>query len=123
MRNKLIRRADVVIILIVVILAGAFILWQRSGDEKLKAEISVDGKVVETIDLDNTDKKITITPDTEPSVVITAEKGKIRFESAECPDKICVSRGELYRKGDTAVCLPAKTVITITGGGLDAVTY
>ena len=64
-----------------------------------------------------------IIPDTEPKVRIVAENGKIFFESAECEDKLCVSCGKLEKKGDTAVCLPSKTVITVAGSDVDAVTY
>ena len=123
MKNKLVRLADVFIIAVVLISAGIFLIWKNSGSDKTIAEISVNGEIIETVDLDSVKEKITIIPDTEPAVVITAENGKIRFESAECSDKICVSAGELYRKGDTAVCLPAKTVITVTGSDLDALTY
>lgn len=123
MEKKFFRKADLIIILAVLILAGVFLLWQYSSSDNLKAVITVDGKTVETVDLDKLTEKKVIIPDTEPKVKIVAEKGSIRFEEAECKDKICVSRGKLYRKGDTAVCLPSKTVITVTGGSVDAVTY
>ena len=121
--NKLIRKTDIIIIISVIFAAGIFILLMRSGDEALTAVISVDGEVVERINLDEVKGKKEIIPGTDPAVVIAAEKGTIYFESAECPDKICVRSGKLSRRGDTAVCLPSKTVITVTGGNVDAVTY
>ncbi len=123
MDKKLFRKADIIIILAVLVIAGVFLLWQYSSGDNLRAVIAVEGKVVETLDLDKITGKKVIIPDTSPKVKIVAEKGSIRFDEAECRDKICVSRGKLYRKGDTAVCLPSKTVITITGGSVDAVTY
>lgn len=123
MDKKLFRKADMIIILAVLLIAGVFLLWQYSSGDNLRAVITVDGKIVETLDLDKVTGKNVIVPDTSPKVKIVAEKGSIRFDEAECRDKLCVSRGKLYRKGDTAVCLPSKTVITITGGSVDAMTY
>lgn len=112
-----------IIILAVLLIAGVFLLWQYSPADNLRAVITVDGKTVGTLDLGKIIGEKVIIPDTSPKVKIVAEKGSIRFDEAECRDKICVSRGKLYRKGDTAVCLPSKTVITITGGSVDAMTY
>ena len=123
MNSKLFRKTDFIIILAVVLAALAFILWQRTGDTPLTAEISVDGKTVESVDLSEITDRVEIHPGGAESVLIVAENGKIRFEDSDCPDKLCVKQGELYRKGDTAVCLPEKTVITVTGAQLDAVTY
>lgn len=123
MKLKLFKKWDFIIIAVVLLAAAAFMLWQRSGTEPLTAEISVDGEVVETVDLSKVTTAVTFVPDTSPKVVIVAENGKIRFESSGCRDQICVKCGELYRKGDTAVCLPAKTVITVKGSDLDALTY
>ena len=123
MDKKLFRKADIIIILAVLVIAGVFLLWQYSPADNLRAVITVDGKTVGTLDLGKITGEKVIIPDTSPKVKIVAEKGSIRFDEAECRDKICVSRGKLYRKGDTAVCLPSKTVITITGGSIDAMTY
>ena len=123
MDKKLFRKADIIIILAVLVIAGVFLLWQYSSADNLRAVITVDGKTVGTLDLGKITGEKVIIPDTSPKVKIVAEKGSIRFDEAECRDKICVSRGKLYRKGDTAVCLPSKTVITITGGSVDAMTY
>ena len=123
MKNKLFRKTDLIIILAVALAAVAFILWQRTGDTPLTAEISVNGKTVESVDLSKITDRVEIRPEGAENVLIVAEDGKIRFEDSDCPDKLCVKQGELYRKGDTAVCLPEKTVITVTGAELDAVTY
>ncbi len=123
MNSRLFRKNDLIIILAVALAAAAFIVFLRAGDEPLRAEISVDGKTVESIDLSKVTDRIEIQPRGAENVLIVAENGKIRFEHSDCPDKLCVKQGELYRKGDTAVCLPEKTVITVTGGSLDALTY
>lgn len=123
MEIKLFRKGDIAVIASIVAAALIFAYTSISGSDNLQAVITVDGKVVETVDLSSAKERIVITPDTQPKVVIIAENGEIRFESAECEDKLCVNTGSLKKGGDTAVCLPAKTVITVEGSDVDAVVY
>ncbi len=122
MNIKLFKKGDIAVIAVVLAVAGIFALWQFFSSEKLTAVITVNGEIIETVDLSRNESRVII-PDTDPAVEIAVENGKIRFKSAECTDKLCVSCGELYRKGDTAVCLPSRTVVTVTGSDVDAVTY
>ena len=121
--NKLLRKWDILIIAAAAVLSIALILFVRGSGKGRIAEISVDGRVVETIDLDSVKERREIVPDTAIPVTIVAEDGGIYFESSECPDKICVKTGRLTDKGDTAICLPARTVISITGADVDVITY
>ncbi|MBQ8763988.1 MAG: NusG domain II-containing protein [Clostridia bacterium] len=123
MNIKFIKKGDIAVIGVIILIAAAFMLWSNSKSEAVQAVITVDGEVIETVDLGSVKEKITVIPATSPRVVITAENGKIRFESAECEDKLCVACGDLSKHGDTAVCLPSKTVITVTGSDVDAVVY
>ena len=123
MEIKLFRKGDIAVIVLIIAAALIFAYMSISGGDNLQAVVTVDGEVVETVDLSSVKEKIVITPDTQPEVVIVAENGEIRFESAECEDKLCVNTGSLRKGGDTAVCLPAKTVITVEGADVDAVVY
>ena len=98
MNIKLFKKGDIAVIAVILAVAGIFALWQFLSSEKLTAVVTVNGEIV-------------------------VEKGKIYFKSSECTDKLCVSCGKLEKKGDTAVCLPSKTVVTVIGSDLDAVTY
>lgn len=120
---KLFRKGDIAVIAVILAAAAIFAVLVRLGGENPRAAITVDGETVETIDLSQVKEKIIIRPETVPEVVITAENGEIWFQQAECEDKLCVKAGRLSRCGDTAACLPAKTVITITGADVDAVVY
>ena len=122
MNIKLMKKGDILLVAAIAVIAGIFFLWQSLNSESLTAVITVDGEVVQTVNLSAKEEKIII-PDTQPKVKIVAENGKIRFDYAECEDKLCVSCGNLEKKGDTAVCLPSKTVITVAGSDVDAVTY
>lgn len=123
MKTKLFRKGDIAVILVILVVTAAFWLFQTRQSNKLEAVITVDGKTVETIDLSAVDKKRMIELDTSPKVVVAVEKGAIYFEEAECDDKLCINCGKLSRKGDTAVCLPAKTVVTVSGSDVDVITY
>ena len=123
MNTKLLRKGDFIVIAVIIIVAAVFMLWSNLKSDSPQAVITVNGKTVETVDLDSVNEKIIIKPETTPEVVIVAENGAIRFESAECKDKLCISCGNLSKHGDTAVCLPSKTAITVTGSDVDAVVY
>ena len=40
----------------------------------------------------------------------------VRFSASDCPDQVCVRTGTLTRAGQTAVCLPNRVVVRLTGG-------
>lgn len=124
MTKKFIGKADFIIIAIIIIISVAFILFSKlSGGNKVVAEVSQNGEIVKTIDLSAVSEPYEITLD---KAVILVEENGISFESAECPDKLCVKCGVLSKKGDIAVCIPTKTVIRIVGSDkseIDAISY
>lgn len=123
MKTKLFKKGDIAVILVVLVAAALFWFFRTQQTDRLEAVITVNGETVETIDLSTVKEKRIIELDTDPKVVIAAENGAIYFESAECDDKLCINCGKLSRKGDTAVCLPAKTVVTVSGSDVGVMTY
>lgn len=123
MNVKLFKKADLIVIALIIAAAGIFMFLGSRNSSNPVAEISVDGKIIQTIDLDSVKEKTEIKPDGDYNILIVAENGRIRFEHSDCEDKLCVASGNLEKSGDIAVCLPAKTVITVTGSELDAVVY
>ena len=124
MKNRLIKKADIVAVSIIVILCAAAIMITRLSGDGLKAQITVDGAVLESVDLNNIAEPYTVITDTSPETEITVEKGAIYFSRSECENQYCVGSGRLSSKGATAVCLPAKVVISVTADkSVDAVTY
>ncbi len=110
---KLFKRTDLIIILAVLLAAAMISIPRLFGSDKLTAEIYVDGRLEETIELSEVEREYTVTPDTEPRVEITVNKGEIYFSHAECKDKLCVKSGRLTSGGETAACLPARVVISV----------
>ncbi|MBR4767236.1 MAG: NusG domain II-containing protein [Clostridia bacterium] len=124
MKNRLIKKADIVTAAIIIVLCSAAIMITRFSGDGLKAQITVDGVVIESVDLNDVENTYTIVTDTSPETEITVEKGAIYFSRSECENQYCVGSGRLSSKGATAVCLPAKVVISVTADkSVDAVTY
>lgn len=124
MKNKSgIKKGDVLIIAvlsIICVLLFAFPLL--NGDETAVAAIWLDGEKVKEINLSSVSKSYEISVG---NCVLSVEKGKIRFLSSDCPDKLCEKSGYLSKNGDTAACLPNKVVVKIETEKekLDAVAY
>ncbi len=103
-----------------VVCAGAFWLIQ-SADTGTVATISVDGEVIEKIDLSKVKESYEIEIDTEYGHnVILVEPGAISVLEADCPDQICVKQGKMTGGGVPIVCMPHRVVIEIGGSGIDA---
>ena len=121
--RKLIKPADVIIILLIAALSVYLLIGAFSpSDKSLVAVITVNGEEVRRIDLSSAEDEI-ITLDTSPTVTLEIKDGRIRFIDSLCPDSTCENSGFLDSHGDTAACVPAGTVVTIQGSEseLDAI--
>ncbi len=123
MKLKLIRKADIIILAVLLAVSLVLLLPKLFSEEKLTAFVYQNGKAVKEIDLSAVEESYELKLD---NAVILVEKNAISFFDASCPDKLCVKCGKLTHTGDTAVCVPTKTVITLGGGKenqVDAVSY
>ncbi len=122
--RSLIKIADIFIIAFVIAIATVLIVFNtRKPSEDCIAVITVDGHVTERINLKTSEDR-TIVLDTSPVVTLRVKDSKIAFVDSLCPDSTCEKSGYLQKPGDTAACVPAKTIVTITGksiGEIDAV--
>ena len=114
-RNKV---AVLILILIVILSAGALVLRGALTSCKKTAVIYQNGEIIREIDLDKVDEpmEFTITGDNGQTNEVRAENGRIRITSASCPDKICVHQGWIENGVVPIVCLPNKVTIEIRGG-------
>lgn len=115
MRPKL---GDILLALAVVAISVALIVIFAQGQTTvgLTAVITQDGRQIKSIQLDAITAPYTMEVDGAFHDVITVEKGRIRFSSADCPDKSCVHTGWIDRSGQTAACLPNRVLIKLVGG-------
>ncbi len=103
-----------VIIILIVLAAGGIHYYQqvKAGDPTI-AVITQDGQLVERIDLQQVKAPRQIILPGPYHEIVEVEPGRIRFQQADCPDKICVHTGWLEHPGEVAVCLPNRAVVKI----------
>ena len=115
--ERFLTKWDLVLIAAVAALC-ALLIWRPLGrDGALTAEIIVDGQTVRTIVLDRVEQPYEITLPTTPPATLRVERGRICYIAAECPDHLCVRSGWLDRAGDTAACLPGKSMVVLRSSG------
>ena len=78
------------------------------------AEITVNGEVVETLNL-HRDQRFTVKTEWGENTVVV-ENGTIWIAEATCLDQVCVRRGAC-RSGIPIVCLPNRLVISFSNVG------
>ena len=116
---KLIRKLDIFIILI--LLLASFIpnlIYLTSHDNTYKhiyAKISVNGELLDTIDLSNqTISTLTINCDLGSNTIYLSNNS-VYISHADCPDHLCVKQGAISKVGETIICLPHKLIIELKG--------
>lgn len=105
------RWGDLLIFVPIAVLALSLFLLLRPKGAAAQASVSVDGQTVkqislpcyEAIELDN-------------GVTVRFDGMRACIENSDCPDKTCVARGWLTVAGQTSVCLPNQTVLSLDGG-------
>ena len=83
-----------------------------------------DGQLFRRIDLSKVETPYTIelTSDSGSQNIIEVKKDSLCMLHADCPDKICVSQGDIASSKLPIVCLPNRIVIEPENSA-DAVTY
>jgi Uncharacterized protein conserved in bacteria len=119
MNIRILKKGDIILILCIALIAGLIFFLNNSSSaidsNHLTAEVVRDGKLIRSIDLNEVENPEYITFNEGIKQVILVEKGRIRFLESDCQDEICVNAGWLTKIGDKAVCIPAKTTLTIVG--------
>ena len=84
-------------------------VFRRTAELELYAEISVDGQTEARLPLDR---------DTvyraSNGIEVTISQNSARISHSYCPDKLCMKNSRLNTAGETAVCLPLKTIVSIS---------
>lgn len=114
--RRLIKSTDILIIAVAAVIGVIIFFAAKDAGGNPTAVITVDGEEIQRIDLTRAEDGV-ITLDTSPEVTLEIENSKIRFINSHCPDKTCEKSGFLSEVGDTAACVPAKTIVTVTGDG------
>ena len=103
----------VLILALLCLAAGAFLLLRPRGG--LRAEIWLDGELVETVDL------AALTEEREipvgEHVTVLAAPGRVRVKHSDCPDKLCEHMGWSSSPAKPIICLPNRVTVAVLGGG------
>lgn len=115
------KRGDIVIISIVLVIALAFAGMQwltRDGDigegDLKVAHITVDGQPFRTVKLTKEEQTIEINTDHGTNILKIHDYGVEMYE-ADCPDQICLGFGFITMPKQTIVCLPHRVLVEIAG--------
>ena len=110
--KRLLRPADLIGAAVLLALAG--VLWLFFGNRPgVTAQVIYDKEVVYTIDLSGVTEPYELRLDS--GVTVAVEPGAISFAASDCANQLCVHTGKLTRAGESAACLPNKTLIRVTG--------
>ena len=112
-------KTDVIIgggVLLIGILLVAVYLFTRTPGARVV--VSIDGTEVaryalsEEVDVEV--QSLAKTP-AEGHNRLIIHDGKAHMEEADCPDRLCVGQGEIYRTNESIICLPHRVTIRIVG--------
>jgi len=117
------RRADVILILILVVLgAGSWFAIRFLKDQNPPSAIKIRTSD-EKFEIPLKDTSLVI-PGPLGETEVRIEDKKVWVTKASCPNKLCMRQGKISKPGEAIICLPNRIVVTIQGKSkLDAVTY
>src|SRR5690554_3269836 len=112
-------KGDKLLILFIVMLSFlsfAYINRHAFLDQERFVSVQVDGEEVKKILYDDQLIGHTIPVESQYgySLIEIGDK-QVRLAEADCPDQICVHKGNISRIGETIVCIPNKLVIEVKG--------
>lgn len=111
---------DLLVVLAVLALAAGFALnsWGGGDSGSLSAQISIDGSVIRVVDLgalEEMEEEILTAGGYTLQLQLWPDGVEMVF--SDCPTQDCVHTGKITRSGQSIVCLPARVIVALTGGG------
>ena len=106
-------RYDVLLIAAVLLLSALLWLAVRPGGTGTWAVVTVGDREMGRYPLH---EELTTTFGEEDYNILQISGGRVSVTEANCGDHTCIRTGEIFREGETIVCLPHKLIVTIVGG-------
>ncbi len=128
MKSKVfIKKGDLILIVVILIVCSVFLIPKYLDKSPVTAVVYKDGAEVDRIDLSKVTETYDLDLESSPDAVLTVSNNCICYSKADCHDKLCIRTGKLSNPGDTAACLPSKTLVVIEGqkkdDSPDVITY
>lgn len=125
--KKLLSRRDALFFAGLLALMGLLSFLFSLSPRGTVAIVERDGEVIATRELSQLTgpEELSIAGENGISLTVRFAPDGASVVSADCPDQTCVRTGKLTRSGETALCLPAKVSLRLTGAEekADAATY
>ena len=109
-------KGDFFVLIGVAALLALSVILLLSGKSGKTVSITCDGSRV-TYSLSE-DRRIELTSNGY-TLSVEIRNGEVSVTESDCPDRTCVRTGKIGKAGQTIICIPAKIVIEVTGGGTD----
>lgn len=107
------KKADFLLIFIIFMLAAGSFFYLHNAPPAVYLTAKCGGKIILSVPLS---RLAQVTQLDTPYGIITLQKtsGGIAAVSSPCPDKLCIRQGSIKNSGETIICLPCRTIITLT---------
>ncbi|MCM1285947.1 MAG: NusG domain II-containing protein [Acetobacter sp.] len=108
------KKADFIIISVVAVIVCVllFFLYVINGNDGKYVQVEIDGKVADTIPLNEDIEKVYETDDNATNTLVIKD-GTAVISDANCPDGICSNHMPIKRSGESIICLPHKLVVSV----------
>lgn len=115
-KNNTSKKHDLILISVLLLLSVSLGLYFYLSHQTpaLRAEVTIDGKIVEVLDLSR-NQEVTIHGAHNGTNHLIVENGEIWCSDASCPDRVCIHQGKQSMDGDIIVCLPNLMIVQILG--------
>ena len=109
--KKGLKKNDVMLILIILVIAGLCLLLHRIVGAKSADYITVkvNGKIEGVYSLAD-DREIELN---HGSNILKIKNGKADMVSADCPDQLCVKQKAISKNKESIICLPNKIIVEV----------
>lgn len=114
------KKADFILIAVALAVIGVliFFLYGVNNNSGAYAQVEIDGKVYETLALDE-DTTLSIPTENGGTNTLEINNGYAKMIEANCPDGICTNHKKINKNGESIICLPHKVVVTIVNDKAD----
>lgn len=106
---------------IVAVACGIWVHLAMIQTDQTYGEIWLDGELYQQFRLDGSVQKTVQLEGRKTEVTIEIDGTQMRFTDSHCADHTCEQTGWISHVGQTAVCLPNRVMLKITGSTADAV--
>lgn len=116
MKNKLFRRADVAVMLLVALIALLLFFLVTPQKEASCVTVRCRGEVLDTFFLDEGERTLSYALP-EGDVVLSVTPNGVSILSSPCKGQNCVHTGAVSQAGEAVICLPLGFTVTLSGSG------